>query len=622
METFHFLRPWWLLALPFWLLLSYRVWAGRRNQDGWASLCDPALLGYLTGETGKTFRSRPALAGLMIAGAAALTALAGPVWQQLPQPVFRAQSGLVVILDLSASMKAEDLQPDRLTRAKQKLQDILHARREGQTGLIVFAGSAFDVVPLSTDNHAILSLLESLEPSMMPVQGSNASIALEHALAMFKRGAIRRGDVVLLADGTDSEAPAVADRLAAAGHRLSVLGVGTPRGAPIPSRESGFLKDIDGNIVIPHLNEAGLAKLAARGNGVYQRIRVDDADVKALPGLTPAHGQATTKEKLQTDQWREEGPWLILALVLPLLALTFRRGVLVVLIGVSLSLLSANEARALEWKDLWQTPDQQGQSLMQKKESASAAQAFRDPQWKAAALYRAKKYRESAQALNGIESADGWYNKGNALAREGDLQAAVDAYDRALELNPSHQDAAFNRKLVEKLMKKQDNQQKKDKNQSKDGKKSDKKSDRGKQSKQDGQSQKGEQGERNNQSSAKKKNNRQDKQDGEGEASKSDKQHSEKEQNAQSMKEKRQQDQESGEKAAEASKGDKGGNEKNEKAAAQEKMMNKQEMEEMKAQQQWLRRIPDDPGGLLRRKFRYQYQQQEQRSGNQEAQSW
>lgn len=330
LNTFHFLRPWWLFLLPCWLLFALFLWRQGRGSGGWSALCDPVLLGYLTGETMRPQRSRLALAGLMIAGVAAVVALAGPVWKQLPQPVFRAQSALVIIFDLSHSMLAEDLRPSRLIRAKQKLQDILKLRHEGQTGLVVFAGSAFDVVPLTTDNKAIAAILEALEPSLMPVQGSRASTALERAGAMLKRGMVQHGSVVLLTDGVDTSALPAAEKLVQSGHQLSVLGVGTDAGAPIPSQseDSGFLKDSSGNVVIPRLKKAELQALADAGNGIYQSIRVDDLDIKNLPGLVPVHSDMLKKEDVQTDHWREEGPWLVLLLVLPLLSLVFRRGVL------------------------------------------------------------------------------------------------------------------------------------------------------------------------------------------------------------------------------------------------------------------------------------------------------
>jgi len=319
-DLFHFLRPWWLFFLPVWLLLAYALWTNHQQKNGWSALCDPALLSYLVGDaTDQNNRSKLWLTTLISAGCITIVALAGPAWKQLPQPVFQAQSAMVIVLDLSRSMDAEDVKPSRLIRAKQKVQDILAARVEGQTGLIVFAGSAFDVVPLTTDNRAILSLLSSLDSSMMPAQGSMASEGLKHAMAMFERGAIRSGSVVILCDGIDKAAIQEARTLSAAGHIVSVLAVGTTDGAPIPARATnessgGFMKDNSGNIILPRVNDEHLSALAAAGDGLFQHIRLDDADIRHLPGLTPPSfsEQSSDQSKqsnenitntLKTDQW-------------------------------------------------------------------------------------------------------------------------------------------------------------------------------------------------------------------------------------------------------------------------------------------------------------------------------
>ena len=162
-------------------------------------------------------------------------ALAGPAVPQRPPPVARAPSALVMGLDLSRSMLDERLKPGRLQRAKQKLQDILAVRKEGQTALVVFAGSAFDVVPLTSDHNAILAMLDALNPSMMPVQGSHASAALQHAMAIFKRNAIKHGTVLLLTDGVDADASDVASELVRGVDWVRRFGVGKEGGAPIPA---------------------------------------------------------------------------------------------------------------------------------------------------------------------------------------------------------------------------------------------------------------------------------------------------------------------------------------------------------------------------------------------------
>jgi len=607
---FHFLRPWWLLSMPLWLWLALYVWRKAQSGDGWAAVCDPALLSYLVGESeGQKQRSKAALAALMLAGCATLLALAGPVWQQLPQPVYRAQSALVIGLDLSRSMLAEDVKPNRLQRAKQKLQDILSVRKEGQTALVVFAGAAFDVVPLTSDNRAILAMLDALEPSMMPVQGSRASTALQHAEAIFKRNAIKRGNVVLLTDGIDAEALEIASEMVNAGHRVSIIGVGTEAGAPIPANgeAGGFVKDGDGNIVIPRLQTGLLRDLADAGHGVYQPISFDDADINAIPGLKPsATDQISKQEKLQTDLWREEGPWLLL-LVLPLLALAFRRGVLLALLLLPI-VMTPNQADAMAWQDWWQTPDQQGQVLMQQGKPAAAAGVFNNPDWKSASLYRAKKFKQAAQALDGVKSADGFYNRGNALAKAGNLKGALDAYDRALKLDKTDKDAQFNRDLVKKALqqsqqKKSDQKKKSDKQNKKDQKKNKQGEQGGKNKDQDKSASQQSKSKNSDQDKSGQKQGKEDKQSGQKKAK---------------QKEQKKKD----EQQAQAKQQSAGKQQDKQKAArAAEKDADPKDKEKSAAMQQWLRRIPDDPGGLLRRKFQYQYQQQHQ-SGGAGDQAW
>ncbi len=646
LTAFHFLRPWWLPVIPLWLWLAFSVWRKSRGGEGWSAVCDPALLSYLVGDekTEGQERSKIALAALMLAGSLALLALAGPAWQQLPQPVYRAQSALVIGLDLSRSMLAEDLKPDRLQRAKQKLQDILAARKEGQTALVVFAGDAFDVVPLTSDNHAIVAMLGSLTPDMMPVQGSRASTALAHARAIFKRNAIKRGTVLLLTDGVDEDAREMAEALVKAGHRVNLIGVGTDAGAPIPAagEAGGFVKDNRGNIVIPHLDEARLRQLADAGHGVYQTIRFDDADIDAMPGLKPSAADAISRQqKLQTDLWREEGPWLLL-LLLPLLALAFRRGVLLSVFLLPL-VLSPDYAHAMDWKDLWQTPDQQGQALMREKKPATAAGLFHDPEWKGSALYRAGKYKQAAKVLGKAGSADGWYNRGNALAKAGDLKGALDAYDHALNLagennrdgaDRTAKDAKFNRDLVKKALQ-QSKQRKSDKQ-----KKSDKRNKSNKQKKSDQKNRKDQDKDRQGQKGGKQgeKNKDQDKSGSEQRKSQhvdqskpgqqqdkvsgQDQQKATQDQTEQQSAEQKKKRKKKDEQQAQARQQPQGKQHNEKKAVkAMNQAESRQDKEKAAALKQWLRRIPDDPGGLLRRKFQYQYQQRDQ-SGEAGDQTW
>jgi len=614
LHAFHFLRPWWLPAIPLWILLSYGVWKGRQQGSGWAKLCDPVLLTYLVGDTPAPGKSGFRIAAMMLSGVLAISALAGPVWKQWPQPVFRAQSGMIIVLDLSRSMLAGDIKPSRMVRARQKVRDILNARTGGQTGLIVFAGSAFDVVPLTTDKRAITLLLPSLTPGIMPVQGSNASLALKRAGNMFRRSVIRHGSVVVLCDGVDAGAVAAARALTRAGDSVSILAVGTPEGAPIPA-DGGFMTDQHGKIIMADVNNDRLAAVATAGNGIFRHIRIDNSDVRQLPGLIPsslAHGARVRTEtgQMQTDQWHEEGPWLLLAM-LPLCALAFRRGALLLLVLVPL--LAPYPVHAMSWRDMWHTRDQQAQALMQQHHPAAAASLFSHPQWKAAALYRAGKYAGAAKALDGMDQSDTLYNRGNALARAGDLGGSITAYNQALRRNASNADARTNRDLIEKLLRRKQERSRKQRQN-----KQHKTNNAGKKQQEQERQSANRQG---NHRPSPKQHVTSPKQNGVRQTRQQNRKQSRNRAMPGAGEKKQQKKQRRTAKSQNMNKHNGAANAQR-KAAAQPWHPDEKSTESEKAVKQWLRRIPDDPGGLLRRKFEYQYRNRQQRqaqSGSDQA---
>lgn len=323
MDELHFLRPEWLLAIPAWLALVAWVRWSARGDSSWDRVCDPALAPHvLDGGAPKrsmTFQLLAALAGIV-----ALVALAGPAWRELPQPVFRGQAALVIALDVSRSMNAADIEPSRLVRARLKIRDILERRVDGQTALVAYAGDAFAVTPLTGDNRTIAALLPSLEPEIMPSPGSRPDRAIDRGLALLRQAGAPRGRVLLVTDSAAGPGvDAAVERLTGAGHTLSIIGTGTPGGAPIPDGD-GFVKDAAGEVVLTALDEPALESLAARGGGAYARYRVDDADIRAVLPAREAAGEAAPAV-LKTDRWREEGPWLLLVLLVGVLPL-FRRG--------------------------------------------------------------------------------------------------------------------------------------------------------------------------------------------------------------------------------------------------------------------------------------------------------
>ena len=260
-NEFHFLRPIWLWAiLP--LMAVVLLWARHRLSKGsWAEVCDAELLPYIL-EDSPGVRARWPLYLFALCGMVSIMALAGPTWERLPAPVFRNESALVIVLDLSRSMDVADIRPSRLQRARYKIIDILKQRKDGQTALVVYAEDAFTVTPLTDDTGTISSQLSSLSTSMMPVQGSRAKKALMRAEALLEQAGVRNGRILLVTDSVDSAVRSVARDLKHKGYELLVLGVGTENGAPIPLSRGGFLKDSDGNIVLPKLRTGELEALA------------------------------------------------------------------------------------------------------------------------------------------------------------------------------------------------------------------------------------------------------------------------------------------------------------------------------------------------------------------------
>jgi Ca-activated chloride channel family protein len=322
--AFHFLRPEWLAAIPAWLALVVWVRKSLRTDSSWTRICDPLLAPYVVdGGAGRRAGLFHALAAA--AGVLALLALAGPVWRELPQPVFRGKSALVIALDVSKSMQVSDVAPNRLVRARHKIVDLLGRRVDGQTALVAYSGDAFAVTPLTDDTRTIEALLSSVTPDIMPTPGSRTDRAIDRARELLQQASAPRGRVLLVADGAGgADLDGAVERLKEAGYTLSVIGVGTPEGAPIPEG-GGFVKNRQGNVVLSRLDEPALAALARQGGGAYARCRLDDADLrKVLAPRTRATDDAV-RSALKTDRWREEGPWLLpmlMVLVLPL----FRRG--------------------------------------------------------------------------------------------------------------------------------------------------------------------------------------------------------------------------------------------------------------------------------------------------------
>jgi Ca-activated chloride channel family protein len=566
MEAVHLLRPWWLAALPVGLWLIWRLVHGRQLVGRWRAVVDPGLQPHVLAVPRTALGAgRLPLLAAALAWALATLALAGPTWERVSVPVFRADEALVVALDLSQSMDATDLLPSRLARARLKLLSLLDRRRSGETALVVFSGHAFTATPLTSDVRTIGALLGSLSSDIMPSRGSRPEAGLTKAAELLRQTGLSRGEILLVTDGGASAAALAAAReLSAAGMVVHVLAAGTEEGGPIRQAGGGFLTDDDGRMVIPEVDVASLAELASAGGGRFAVLSPDERDLDVLfpPDGTQASLTDTGERAVGRDAqvWRDGGAWLALG-ILPFAALAFRRGWVAVVAAALL--VPMPRAEALDWADLWQRPDQRGQRAMARGEHEQAAELFRDPQWRAAAQYRSGDFVASAATLEGIDTAEAHYNRGNALARAGDLDGAVAAYQRTLELDPGHEDARHNRDVLLDVAPPQ------------------------------------------GRASAETEN---------GEAATEGGQSGDTGEEASAAEQPRQAGATPQEEAGDPTSGDpptagdiagEGDDQPRERPFAPEEL---EQWASDQAAEQWLRRIPQDPGGLLRRKFLYQYQ--------------
>jgi len=579
LAEFHFLRPEWLWAVPAVVACTILLARRQLGPGSWQHVVDAALAPHvLSRSANRRADYRWWLLGL--GGVIAAVAIAGPAWQRVEQPVFRSDQALVIALDLSRSMDAQDIAPSRLIRARLKILDMLERRGSGQTALVVYSANAFTVTPLTTDNDTIAALVNSLSTDIMPSRGSYPIAAINKGRQLLEQAGAGVGEILLITDGSSSPAAErIARDLKGSGFTLSILAVGTAEGAPIPRVSGGFVTDQSGNIAVPRLEEHSLRGLAAAGGGRFSVLSTDDRDLDYLLS-GEASGRQAGDENLATDHWREEGPWLVL-LLLPLAAMAFRRGYIAVILLFILPF--GDEAQASAWSDLWQTKDQQAQQLLDEGAAADAADLFENPDWQAVAKYRAADYEASAATFAEQEDTRNLYNLGNAMARQGEFESAIDAYEQVLELEPENEDAEYNRDLLKQVQEQQQQQQEGDQQESSEQ--------QGEGEQSDSESESQQQSEDSNSQS--------DSQSEEGDASQRDEQEAI-EEDLEALQEELQR---AAEEAAQ-----------NEQQMAQQQLTPEElealrrEQEQQQAMEQWLRRIPNDPGGLLRRKFRYQYQ--------------
>lgn len=446
----HWLRPGWLLLLPLLGWLLWRLWNRQKRVGRWQMILPSAFHSALLSGGGGRESKLPWIV-LGIGWLLAVLALLGPSWQRVEQNSQRPVDPLVVMLELTPEMLAADSPPTRLEQARRKLLDLLQARSDSQTAIIVYAGSAHTLVPLSDDLATSKNLLDAIRPSIMPEAGQRADLAVRKALDLLEQGDLGQGRLLWIGSSL-SEAERQGIRAAMTGRdapALLMLGVGTAEGAPVTQEKGGFLKDAQGGILVPRLDGPVLKDFADSMAGRYTALRLDNQDLNDLGLLDGPKSLISEGQKVRLDRWADQGYWLLLPLLL-LAGCAGRRGWLLCL---PLLLMTVPQASyAFDFQDLWRRPDQQGERLLKRHHPAEAARHFQDPRWQGVALYQAGDYAGAAQRFAQGSGAVDHYNRGNALARSGELEGAIDAYAQALDRQPDFPAALANKALVEQVL--------------------------------------------------------------------------------------------------------------------------------------------------------------------------
>lgn len=625
LQAFHFLRPFWLVALIPASVLIYSLLRERAEGSQWRRYIAPQLLKLLLDQNQATRKKWP-LYALLALWTYAIIALAGPTWQRAPQPVERSAEATVICWDLSPSMLAQDIAPSRLERARLKIIDLLKSQEDGLFALVTYSGEAYTVTPLTDDVQTIINLLPALSPTHLPTVGSNPEMAFTSARSLLADGGAKSGQIIMVTDGIAEDAfDFLTEAARQSPYRLIVWGVGTPEGAPIPLPGGGFAKDARGNMVVPGLNEQGLQAFTRRAGAYYVPMVTNESDILTLDQLMTPIAEQTLKTTKDFDQWLDQGQYLPL-LLLPFVALLFRRGWLFALVLVVPLAMQPKTAWALSWQDLWLNQNQRAQAALEAGEPEAVKQ-FTEPHRRGSAFFDQQNYEAAADEFAQMGSAVGQYNRGTALTRAGQFEAAIDAFKAALEEDPDFRAAQKNLEVAQALKEAQQRQENQQQSGDQQGQQNSQSNDDNPGSEETGQSD-GQQGEPGQQTAGQDQGGPAEGTEQAPESDASDATASsgsghepasngsteddnpyagmtadEAEQAQQQAK------QQTGSQQAQAEAAEEG---VESRAKALTGVEDAEQNDEQRQLELMLRKVPDDPGGLLREKFKYQYMQRKQ----------
>jgi len=459
LSAFHFLRPLWLLLIIPGLLLPV-LWARRHDLSRrLGGVIAPHLIAHLviTPEDGQRVRPVQLFAVILILGG---VAAAGPTWQQDRPDFLENRAPLVIALDLSQSMDADDVPPTRLSAAKQKLHDLIQRRAGARTALIAYAGTAHLVMPATEDPALLDTYLQALSSDLIETPGKDVPGVIDEASRLL--GADTPGTLLLVTDGADlRQLPLIEERLAGSNLQVLIMAVGMTAGGVIKGPNGQVRSDNNGRPQLARFDTQALQQLAGAADAPLGSLTLNNDDLEWIELHAQQHFHAASDD---TDvlHWKDAGYWLCWPLLLIAL-LTIRRGWRIHWLAVLLCMAGAGAlspaAYAGALADAFFTSDQQGRWAFEHLDYAHAANLFSDPYWKGLAAYQAADFPAALASFAELDGAPAYFYLGNSYVRLSQFPEAITAYQHALKLQPAFPEATANLALAQALLKDREEQQ-------------------------------------------------------------------------------------------------------------------------------------------------------------------
>lgn len=441
------LRPDFLWLLLLWLPLVFLQWRQRFSARDWQQVIEPELLEAFQKPNSSSKKLNTWKNAWPVITLLGIVAASGPAIER--ESALRESEGpLLVILDNSLSMAIEDTLPNRAIRAQRMIQDWARSGLFSQTSVVTYSGSAHLLTPLTRDPETLATQLNALSPFVMPSFGNRPDLAFEKINEQIESLGLNNVHVLWLLDDVPAEGKNLPKLPTSKLMSFHLVPVGTDAGGPIPRGNSGGFVTLDGEVVTVGTPTQAIRQLAT----------TLDAAIIALGDLpSPDRWQSLSDEASPTAQtalnWADIGYWLLV----PLLALFLWRGqawsrALLVLLFLPLS----EPSWAANW---FLNEEQRAHQALSQGDYEQALTLSQDPMRQGLALFEQQKFEQAAEVFSGVGSADGAFNRGNALAHAGKVQQAIAAYEQALERDPNHEGAKKNRELLQAWLDEQQSQQ-------------------------------------------------------------------------------------------------------------------------------------------------------------------